>query len=211
MLVVDDGSTDRTPELLRDFPTVRTIRHPRNLGYGAGLRTAFDAAIEGGLRRPGHARLRRPARARANPRDGGAAGGRRHRVGQPLPARCSTRPAAAGRAAADQRRSDALAERVPGHEPDRRVLRLQGVPDDRARAVDITDDGYAMPLQVWVQAVAQGMKIVEVAVPLIYLDESRAFGGCARRRRIPAEALSPGVPGGARSGRGSARREGCLG
>jgi dolichol-phosphate mannosyltransferase len=41
----------------------------------------------------------------------------------------------------------------------------------------ITDDGYAMPLQVWVQAVANGMKIVEVPVPLIYLDESRAFGG----------------------------------
>ena len=42
---------------------------------------------------------------------------------------------------------------------------------------EITDDGYAMPLQVWVQAVALRMKIVEVAVPLIYLDESRAFGG----------------------------------
>jgi len=42
---------------------------------------------------------------------------------------------------------------------------------------EITDDGYAMPLQVWVQAVAHGMTIVEVPVPLIYLDESRAFGG----------------------------------
>ena len=34
-----------------------------------------------------------------------------------------------------------------------------------------------MPLQVWVQAAAAGMKIVEVPVELIYLDESRAFGG----------------------------------
>ena len=42
---------------------------------------------------------------------------------------------------------------------------------------DITDNGYAMPLEVWVQAVANGLKIVEVAVELIYLDESRAFGG----------------------------------
>jgi dolichol-phosphate mannosyltransferase len=45
------------------------------------------------------------------------------------------------------------------------------------RALKITEDGYAMPLQVWVQAVARGMTIVEVPVPLIYLDESRAFGG----------------------------------
>ena len=42
---------------------------------------------------------------------------------------------------------------------------------------EITDLGYAMPLQVWVQAVAHRMKIIEVAVELIYLDESRAFGG----------------------------------
>jgi dolichol-phosphate mannosyltransferase len=34
-----------------------------------------------------------------------------------------------------------------------------------------------MPLQVWVQAVQHEMKIVEVPVPLIYLDENRAFGG----------------------------------
>jgi len=42
---------------------------------------------------------------------------------------------------------------------------------------EITDLAYAMPLQVWVQAAAHGLSIVEAAVPLIYLDESRAFGG----------------------------------
>src|SRR5437660_1182636 len=41
---------------------------------------------------------------------------------------------------------------------------------------DITDDGYAMPLQVWVQAAERGMAIVGVPVPLIYLDYARAFG-----------------------------------
>ena len=44
-------------------------------------------------------------------------------------------------------------------------------------AFDITDNGYAMPLQVWVQAVQHGLSVVEVPVPLIYLDEERAFGG----------------------------------
>ncbi len=48
---------------------------------------------------------------------------------------------------------------------------------DALERFDITDDGYAMPLQVWVQAVAHGLSIIEVPVPLIYLDESRAFGG----------------------------------
>src|SRR3954468_15648092 len=48
VLVVDDGSTDRTTDLLRSFPTVQTMRHPRNLGYGASLRSAFRAAIDQG-------------------------------------------------------------------------------------------------------------------------------------------------------------------
>ena len=63
VLVVDDGSTDRTPELLRSFPGVQVIRHPTNRGYGAGLKSAFRAHPRGELRRPGHPRLRRPARA----------------------------------------------------------------------------------------------------------------------------------------------------
>ena len=34
-----------------------------------------------------------------------------------------------------------------------------------------------MPLELWVQAVALGMTIIEIPVPLIYLDEARSFGG----------------------------------
>src|SRR5262249_9319294 len=49
VLVVDDGSSDSTPALLAEFPTIRSIRHPRNLGYGASLRTAFQAARDGGF------------------------------------------------------------------------------------------------------------------------------------------------------------------
>jgi len=41
----------------------------------------------------------------------------------------------------------------------------------------ITEPGYAMPLEVWVQAAAAGLKVIELPVPLIYLDEKRSFGG----------------------------------
>ena len=43
--------------------------------------------------------------------------------------------------------------------------------------LDIQDDGYAMPLELWVQAAMRGMKIIEIPVPLIYLDLARSFGG----------------------------------
>ncbi len=44
LIVVDDGSTDRTPELVRAYREVRLIRHPHNRGYGAALKTGFAAA-----------------------------------------------------------------------------------------------------------------------------------------------------------------------
>ncbi|MDI3298726.1 MAG: glycosyltransferase family 2 protein [Bacillota bacterium] len=48
ILVVDDGSHDRTAAvvaaLAEAHPAVRLLRHPRNLGYGAALRTGFAAA-----------------------------------------------------------------------------------------------------------------------------------------------------------------------
>lgn len=44
LLVVDDGSKDRTAEVAESIPGVRLIRHPRNKGYGAALKTGFSKA-----------------------------------------------------------------------------------------------------------------------------------------------------------------------
>ena len=48
LFVIDDGSTDNTPKIIRDIPGISVIRHPVNLGKGAALLTGFAAAVAQG-------------------------------------------------------------------------------------------------------------------------------------------------------------------
>jgi dolichol-phosphate mannosyltransferase len=177
VLVVDDGSTDGTPALLRKFPAVQVIRHEKNRGYGAGLRTAFARTLEAGydglvtLDCDGqHEPTLIPALAAYLETADLVSGSRYLQVFDP-----------AQRPPEERRRINVEVTRWLNE-----CLGLNltdafcGFKAYRASALakfEISDDGYAMPLQVWVQAAAHGLTIVEVPVPLIYLDENRAFGG----------------------------------
>jgi dolichol-phosphate mannosyltransferase len=177
VLVVDDGSTDRTPELLRAFPTIQVIRHEHNRGYGAGLRSAFARTIEAGydglvtIDCDGqHEPSLIPEIASRLDEADIVSGSRYLKVFDP-----TQRPP-------EQRRR--INVEVTRWLNECLGLNLTdafcGFKAYRTSALakfEISDDGYAMPLQVWVQAVEHGMSIIEVPVPLIYLDESRAFGG----------------------------------
>jgi glycosyltransferase involved in cell wall biosynthesis len=44
LLIVDDGSRDRTVEVAQTISGVKLIRHPKNKGYGAALKTGFSKA-----------------------------------------------------------------------------------------------------------------------------------------------------------------------
>ncbi len=41
VLVVNDGSSDKTPELVQNFPGVKLINQPRNFGKGKAVRTGY--------------------------------------------------------------------------------------------------------------------------------------------------------------------------
>ncbi|RUL88273.1 glycosyltransferase family 2 protein [Tautonia sociabilis] len=177
VLVVDDGSTDRTPELLAKFPAARVIRHDRNLGYGAGLRSAFQATLDGGydglvtLDCDGqHEPAMIPEVAAPLDRADIVSGSRYLKVFDP------------SQAPPEQRRKINVEvtrwlNECLGFGLTDAFCGFKAYRAEALAKFDITDLGYAMPLQVWVQAAEHGMTVVEVPVPLIYLDEKRAFGG----------------------------------
>jgi glycosyltransferase involved in cell wall biosynthesis len=44
LIIVDDGSRDRTREIIAEIPGVTLVPHPVNQGYGAALKTGFSRA-----------------------------------------------------------------------------------------------------------------------------------------------------------------------
>ena len=50
VIVVNDGSTDNTAELLQNFPLLQIITQPVNKGKGVALRTGFDYAFSKGYK-----------------------------------------------------------------------------------------------------------------------------------------------------------------
>lgn len=45
LIVVSDGSTDRTPEIARSFQGVSLIEFEQNQGYGAAIKAGFEAGV----------------------------------------------------------------------------------------------------------------------------------------------------------------------
>jgi dolichol-phosphate mannosyltransferase len=178
VLVVDDGSNDGTGDLLAARDDIRLLRHPRNRGYGAALKSAFDYALREGydvlvtIDCDGqHEPQRIPEFADACTDDVDIVSGSRY-----LETFTDQTPPPA-----DRRRIN----RLITEEINRRLgLNLTdafcGFKAYRVPALacfDLCEPGYAMPLELWVQAADCRLRMVELPVPLIYLDEKRSFGG----------------------------------
>ncbi len=177
ILVVDDGSNDGTSDVLANRNDIHVIRHRENRGYGAALRTAFEYAIEEGfdglvtLDCDGqHQPMRIPRFIEAAAAADIVSGSRylKQYEGDDSPP--------AERLFINRKITSELNQRLGLNLTDA-FCGFKAYRTSAIRQLRITDDGYAMPLQLWVEAAAAGLRVIEIPVPLIYLDLSRSFGG----------------------------------
>lgn len=178
ILVIDDGSSDQTPMLLAQQP-VEVIRHAENRGYGRSMQDMLRWAKFDGFdwlitmdcdeqHEPAAIPLFIDAIQRGT---SDVISGSRYLNNTPL--------------------DDAPPQ-------DRRTINHTITVDLNSRLeLNLTDafcgfkayrigaceklsldvDGYEFPMQFWVQAVANGLRIEEIPVRLIYNDPTRSFGG----------------------------------
>jgi glycosyltransferase involved in cell wall biosynthesis len=177
ILVVNDGSTDGTAARLAGQPDVAVLTHDKNRGYGAALISAFDYARKHGY----DVLVTMDCDGQHEP----------SRIPVLLEAIHDADIVSGSRYLRDFRQ-DSLPPQ------DRRRINLQitqelndclglnltdsfcGFKAYRASALAklrITETGWGMPLQLWVQAARLGLRVKEVGVPRLYLDPNRAFGG----------------------------------
>jgi dolichol-phosphate mannosyltransferase len=179
ILVVDDGSTDSTPRLLARERGIYQIRHCDNRGYGQSLADAFGFAVARGY----EWLITMDCDEQHNPdwiplfmreaNEGGADIISGSRYLQPVSGN-SLPPL--DRRAINQKVTDLLNE-ILGIGITDAFCGFKAYRVEALRRLDITVPGYAMPLQLWVQAARLGLHIREIPVELIYNDPNRSFGG----------------------------------
>jgi len=177
ILVVNDGSTDGTAERLSHHKDVRVITHETNRGYGAALISAFAYALEDRFEvlvtmdcDGQHEPARIPVLLEALHDCDIVSGSRylRDFRQNSLPPHDRMRINRQITAELNERYGLRLTDAFCGF----KAYRVQSL-----AGLHITETGWGMPLQLWVQAARRGLRIKEVAVPRVYLDPNRAFGG----------------------------------
>jgi glycosyltransferase involved in cell wall biosynthesis len=183
VLVVDDGSTDRTPQLLCKFP-VEVIRHAHNSGYGRSLRDAFSFASCHGYDWVITMDCDEQHEPQAIPTFEEAVRENRWDIVSGTRYSCSmdadTTPPADRRAInveITQELNARLGYALPECGLTDSFCGYKAQRVDALRRMKLTEEGYAFPMQFWVQAVAFGLRITELPVKLIYKDLTRSFGG----------------------------------
>ncbi len=193
VLVVDDGSTDPSPQILRGYLDVTVLTHAQNEGYGQSLIDGFAYAIAHGHQAVVTLDCDEQHESRQIPQFLAALDGADIVSGSRY-----LDPAAGGDPAPPDRRQlneeiTARLRALTGFSITDAFCGFKAYRTEALRQMDLSEPSYGLPLQVWIQAAHRRLRVVELATPRIYKNPARKFWGglddMAVRRQYYEEVL----------------------
>jgi glycosyltransferase involved in cell wall biosynthesis len=179
IVVIDDGSTDGSGDILSKHSGIEIITHETNLGYGRTIIDSFNYAMENNYKwlitidcdlqhEPEYLGL---FYEKIKTTDADIISGSRYlkkcnvqRIKQPYDRKIINKTLTA---ILNNKLSISLTDSFCG-------FKAYKVPS--LKKLTLTETGYAFPIQFIIRAVRAGIKIVELPVPLIYIEPDRCFG-----------------------------------
>lgn len=175
ILIVDDGSTDQSPQIFAQFPKIRVLRHRNNLGYGRALMDGFHIAMEENYEAcltmdcdEQHEPHMIPHFLRSLPGWDIISGSRYlcQSYGEPPADRYQI-----------NMEITAILKKLTGYPLTDSFCGFKAYRVSALCLLDLTEESYGFPVQFWLQAARHGLKMREIPVSLIYKDYSRHFPG----------------------------------
>jgi dolichol-phosphate mannosyltransferase len=176
VLIVNDGSTDRSAELVAKFGNIKSINHQRNLGYGRSLIDGFNYAVEKRydylvtidcdeqheprhipeiFEQIGGADVYSGSRYLSETLLGDAPPPDRYRINMAITKKINT---------------------ITGYTLTDSFCGLKGYRVKALEPLDLREEGYAFPIEFWIQAWNFGLSVAEFPIERIYKNLERAFG-----------------------------------
>ena len=176
VIVVDDGSTDDTKQILGTRCDIVSICHIQNRGYGRSLVDGFEMAVEVGATRvvtmdcdgqhePMHIPAFLEALGDADIVSGSRYLGGSDTIGEVPPDRRAV-----------NERVSALINSVTGWGITDAFCGFKAYRIEALEQLHLAVPGYAMPLELWAHAWKAGLRVKELPVERIYFDGDRSFG-----------------------------------
>ncbi|HHT9136715.1 MAG TPA: glycosyltransferase family 2 protein [Candidatus Wunengus sp. YC60] len=179
VLVVDDGSTNGLHKELINLGNIHVITHPRNLGYGKTIIDAFTFAIENGY----DYLLTIDSDGQHEPEeillflkeipfyDCDILSGSRYYFSTKIKNEFPQERYLINKEIAG------IINSITGFDVTDAFCGFKAYKVEKLQLMHLTEHGYGMPLQLWIQAWKSGLRVREVPVKLIYKDLSKQFKG----------------------------------
>jgi len=178
ILAIDDGSTDKSSEILREIKEIKIIKHENNLGYGATLIEGFNYAIEKNYKyvitidcdRQHQPKDIKKFFNEIKNSDYDIISGSRYLDFNPN----KILYVPPDRYKINKKITEKL-NRITNYNLTDSFCGFKAYKVSALKRLKLNEKGYGMPIQLWVEAFKNKLKVKEIAVELIYLDFTKNF------------------------------------